>query len=88
MKFVRVIILIALVVSFMPLDAFCEDHHDPTEHCHGIVLCHGSCHSAVLSNNSTLVLPDYVISYMPQNSLFYEAPILPTEERPPLSLLS
>lgn len=89
MKLLRIIILIAFVVSFMSLDAICDDHHETTEHHHGIVICHASCCGTVLTNDNTVDLPNTAeTSFNLQNDFIYKAPFLPTEERPPLSLLS
>ena len=88
MKYLRIIILVALVVSFMPLDAFCDDHAETTEHHHGILLCHAFCHGATLISTDSVHLPDFSeASFNLQNRFIYEAPVLPTEERPPLFLL-
>lgn len=88
MKILRIIILVALVVSFMPLDAFCDDHSETTEHHHGVVLCHASCHGAVLTSNTTVKLQDTTSYVTPTNGIKYEGPFLPIDVRPPLSLLS
>ena len=87
MKFVRIIILIALVVSFMPLDAFCDDHHhETTEHHHGVVLCHSSCHGAVLTSVQSVDLPEIVTPLFSAQEFSYDEPIIPTEYRPPITL--
>jgi hypothetical protein len=86
MKILKIIILIALVVSFMPLDAFCEDHHDEVEHHHGIVLCHGSCHGAILANSQSFDLPEIIISFSWVQNFSYDEPILPTDFRPPITI--
>ena len=87
MKVLRIFILIALVVSFMPLDAFCDDHHEPTEHHHSVVMCNASCHGAVLTTDNTLVsFPDLQSYLTPSINFIYEAPYLPTEYRPPITL--
>ncbi len=85
MKFLRILILIALVVSFIPLDAFCADHNEETEHHHGIVICHGSCHGAILTSDQSLNLPKVTTSFFSAQDFSYEEPILPTAFRPPIS---
>jgi hypothetical protein len=88
MKFIRIIILVALVVSFMPLDAFCDDHAETTKHCHGIVHCQAHCNNAVLTSDANHKLQDANSYSITAYDIIYEAPVLPTEERPPLSYLS
>lgn len=86
MKILRIVILIALVVSFLPHDAFCEDHHEETEHHHGVVLCHSSCHGAVLISAQSIDLPEVATPFLSAQGFSYDEPILPTEFRPPITL--
>mgnify|MGYP001410160565 CR=1 FL=1 len=86
MKLVKIIILIALVISFMPLDALCHDHHATEEHHHGIVLCHSSCHGAVLTSTQSIDLPELTTPVFAAQGFIYEAPYLPTDFRPPITL--
>jgi len=90
MKIIRVIILVAVVVSFMPFDACCDELNETTKERQEMVLCLASCcHSVTLSNNDSVNLPIIQeVSFNLQNGFTYEAPFLATEERPPLSILS
>ncbi len=85
MKILSLIILFAVFVFALPLDAFCSDQNPEVEHHHGIVLCHASCHGAVLISDSTLKIQETKSSLTPSLGFIYEAPILPAEERPPLT---
>lgn len=85
MRFIRILIVIALVVSFMPLEAFCnEHHHGEDEHHHGIVMCQGSCHGAVLTSMEALDLPEITEPYFSIQDFSYEDPTLPADLRPPI----
>jgi hypothetical protein len=87
MKMLRIIILIELVVSFIPLDACCEDHHESAEQHQGIIICHASCcPAAVIINTALINTSDIKVYTAPSNGFTYEAPYLHTESRPPITL--
>ncbi|VAW13636.1 hypothetical protein MNBD_BACTEROID05-875 [hydrothermal vent metagenome] len=84
MKILSIIILFAVFVFILPLDAFCSETTE-IEHHHGIVLCHASCHGAVLTSDDIIKIQKTKSSRTSSLGFIYEAPDLPTEERPPLA---
>ncbi|MFT5387491.1 MAG: hypothetical protein ACI9E5_000619 [Candidatus Omnitrophota bacterium] len=87
MKYFRIIILITFVLSFIPLEAFCDDHHhETTEHTHCITACHGACHGAVLNSIEIFEPREVVEPFLSAQEFSYNEPFLPAEYRPPVTL--
>lgn len=85
MRFLKVLVLIIAVVSFLPMDGICEDHHigDGQEH-HCVLACH-TCHPSITPATQSEVyqLSESTALYF-QHSFQYQAPILDQTHRPPI----
>ena len=88
MKLFRLIVLVLLLVSSLPLEAFCqqgEEANCPQGYC--ILICNTTCLHAVLGNNQFAVFsspsPASNISY---SRFSYEDPSLDIFERPPTAI--
>lgn len=83
MKFIRITILVIAVISFLPLDGFCDDHQSAQEH-HCIVACH-SCHQMVSPETALETFSPEQSSHISFNYAFqYQAPVLDQTHRPPI----
>lgn len=84
MKMIRIIALLLLVFSLMPLEAFCHDSHDADEsHC--AVACHSFCAQAIVVPAISSVSRTFAVSSFQITSLFlYQDPLLDTFKRPPV----
>jgi len=88
MKFLRTIILLIVLVSFMPLDGFCDDHHSGNgqEH-HCVLACH-TCHQMVSRDTQTAAFhPEQSASISFAYSFQYQAPVIEQTHRPPIASL-
>ncbi|MCA9400821.1 MAG: hypothetical protein KC713_04280 [Candidatus Omnitrophica bacterium] len=88
MKILKVIILLIITFSFLPLDGFCEDHHsgDGQEH-HCVLACH-ICHHLV-SPETVIGVSRHDLSqqFTFKDTFHYQAPILEQTHRPPIATL-
>lgn len=84
MKALKIIILLVVLVSFLPLDGFCDDHHSGNgqEH-HCVLACH-TCHHMVSPDTQTeALLPESSTNITFNYSFQYQSPILDQIHRPP-----
>ncbi len=90
MKLFHIILVAALMVLVIPLEALCCDHHQTETHHsseeahHGVVSCHAACCGIVLTSLPRLTLPEEIVLFSPAPDFSYVEPYIPTRYRPPI----
>ncbi|MGE0269390.1 MAG: hypothetical protein AB7S78_13150 [Candidatus Omnitrophota bacterium] len=84
MKLFKILIMIMVAVSFLPLEGDCSDHADEATAHHCVLVCHTCCHQVdvpVLQDDTTGQYPGAILSFAYNFS--YVNPIRLNPERPP-----
>lgn len=88
MKFLRIIILLVALISFLPLNGFCADSHDVKAQAHHCVLSCHACHQLVTPDRETeFPILTHSASVSFNYSFHYQAPIIDQVHRPPKASL-
>ena len=86
MKILRILVLLLLVFSLAPLEAFCQDDHEQamTDDGHCVLMCHAVC-SYALAPGIAAFTSRVPSSNVALSSVFsYQDPTLDTFKRPPV----
>lgn len=85
-KIIAIMLLSALALSFVPKEAFCDDHHEPqVVHHHCSAVCH-FCFHAVVSDGSAFDITFEALIFDSVQEFSYQNPILTRLKRPPIQL--
>jgi len=86
-KLLSSLFLIVMVISFVPQDAFCGDHHEttPAAHSHCSLICH-SCSSVVIPDRTVSFDVSNIIAFEKSYEVPYQSPILTRLKRPPIQI--
>jgi len=84
MKIFKIIVLLIVFISFLPLEAFCENHHAETDRDHHCALvCHG-CHNIIMADTKMFLSPDKeILKFSFDETPHYQNPVLANLFRPP-----
>jgi hypothetical protein len=85
-KIIAIMLLFALALSFVPKEAFCDDHHEPqVVHHHCSAVCHFCFHGVIADESGVeAVFAAAIFDSVPEFS--YQNPILTRLKRPPIQL--
>ncbi len=87
MKVLKIILVVILLLTAIPLNGFCDDvhSHDVTHHCD--LVCHAPCCQSTLPNNTfgSNLLSESTF-FLSRESRSHEDPFLSTSKRPPIVL--
>jgi len=85
MKFLKILVLLIVVASFLPIEGFCDDHHINANQEHHCVLACQFCHHLVSPETNMAARNLDQSSRISFNYSFqYQAPILDQTHRPPI----
>ena len=83
-KFFLIIILIVLVLSLVPKEVFCNDHH-PVAHHHCSLTCH-TCSNMIVPDRISFQEVFQISNFQTPHDFSYQSPTITQLKRPPISL--
>ncbi len=86
MKILRVLVLLFLVFSLVPLEAFCQEGHEQamTDDGHCVLMCHAVCSVALVPRIIALTSRGPSSNIILSSGFSYQDPALDTFKRPPV----
>ncbi len=88
MKIIKIIFLFFLLFSLLPLEAFCDDHHDALGHNHCVMSCHAGCIQALIpaADAQINLSSKEMFSHLSASQPSYKSPFIASLIRPPIVL--